>query len=186
MIKKLGKLFIAIIILAFAINSLSAQETTVLEIEPSGIVTEVIEIEPEPAFLVSEGLYDYVGNYFKSLSADGWNLKKLFEKDFFVVFDYEIDRDLDDIKAAGIALGMDNDDVVYVVINIDTWVTLEDYRKQDLINHELMHDVFNVKHTDYEERDRLMHPTSYPKNWGETMTRLVGAIHDLNVEYESE
>ena len=137
------------------------------------------ETETTPTFFVSEPLIPYVETYFKALRADGWDLDDVLSKDFFVVLSHEVGRD-DLGGAAGIAQGMNKDEIVLVTINTNAWLKLEDFAKQDLINHELMHDIFNVYHTPEEETDRLMHPSSYPKNWGDTIARLVGAIDDLN------
>ena len=170
----------AVILLSSALSLAYGQETEEA-ITSSGTV-EVVE--KEPVFHISDALVPYVSTYVKALKADNWDLTNVIEHDLFILFDYEIEEDLDTFNnnkgAAGIALGMNDDKLVYVVINIDAWVLLSDYGKQDLINHELMHDIFNVKHTDIDDEDKLMHPSSYPKNWGETLARLVGAISDLN------
>ena len=176
------RLFLAIVLLAFTMNAV-AQVETVNEIAPTGVQP----VKKKPLFHLSDGLAPYVLAYAKAMKADNWRLDIFVKNDFVVVFSHEVDIDMTQYAkkgAAGVALGMDKDDLVYVVINTEAWVTLEDYEKQDLINHELMHDIFNVRHTPDEEEDRLMHPSSYPKNWGDTMSRLIGAIHDLNEAYE--
>ena len=176
------RVFLAIVLLAFTMNAV-AQVETVNEIAPTGVQP----VKKKPLFHLSDGLAPYVLAYAKAMKADNWRLDIFVKNDFVVVFSHEVDIDMTQYAkkgAAGVALGMDKDDLVYVVINTEAWVTLEDYEKQDLINHELMHDIFNVRHTPEEEEDRLMHPASYPKSWGETMSRLIGAIHDLNEAYE--
>ena len=172
------RLFLAVVLLAFGLNATAQQVEAVSTITPSGVVTEVVKT---PLFHVSGALAPYVNAFVKSMSADNWNLRTFVETDFVVIFSHEAEIELD---AAGIALGMDDDKLVYVVIDTATWLAAEDYVKQDLINHELMHDMFNVRHTDEEEEDKLMHPSSYPTNWRETMVRLVDAISDLNLAYE--
>ena len=132
--------------------------------------------EKKPLFYVSEGLNPYVLTFFEVMQADEWIMSKFLAKDFAVVLSHDFEVDIKD--HAGEARGMYDDDRVLVIINTDAWVKLEDFEKQDLINHELMHDMFNVEHVDGE--DELMHPSSYPKSWGDTMQRLVGAINDLN------
>ena len=178
------RLFLAVVLLAFGLNATAQQVETVSAITPSGTVTQVTK---KPLFHISDGLAPYVLTYAKAMKADNWRLDVFVKNDFVVIFSHEVDIDMSEYGAkgaAGIALGMGKDDLVYVVINTESWVTLEDYEKQDLINHELMHDVFNVKHTPDEEENRLMHPSSYPDNWGDTMSRLIGAISDLNLAYE--
>ena len=172
------RVFLAIVLLAFGVNAMAQQVETVSAITPSGTVTQVTK---KPMFHVSEALAPYVNNFLKALKADNWKLNHFILTDFVVIFSHEAEIELD---AAGIALGMDDDKLVYVVIDTATWLAAEDYVKQDLINHELMHDMFNVMHTDLEKEDKLMHQTSYPKDWGETMVRLVDAISDLNLAYE--
>jgi len=178
----LAKYLLVAFMLAFTANSF-AQETTANAITPTGVVTDVqIEL---PTHYINPTLKPYVNTFFAGLVADGWGFTNVKANDIFILFDYEIDKDLDkslDHKgAAGIALGMNNDDVVYVVINIDGWLKLEEYEKQDLINHELMHDIYNVEHTNKEREEKLMHPSSYPKSWAETMYRFIDAIKDLNL-----
>ena len=180
------RVFLAIVLLAFGVNAMAQQVETVSAITPSGTVTQVTK---KPLFHVSEALAPYVNNFLKSLKADNWKLNHFILTDFVVIFSHEIDFDMSgsgpkSSGAAGIALGMKKDDLVYVVINTEVWLDASDFVKQDLINHELMHDMFNVMHTDLEKEDKLMHPTSYPKDWGETMVRLVDAISDLNLAYE--
>ena len=161
------------------IKKLILSTILILGVTVAGFAQETEPVEKEPTFFVSDALMPYVETYFKALRADGWDLRGVLAKDFFVVLSHEVGRDNLD-GAAGIAEGMNNDEIVLVTINTDAWVKLEGYAKQDLINHELMHDIFNVYHTPEEEENRLMHPSSYPNNWGDTISRLVGAISDLN------
>ena len=179
----LGLLLLVSVTLSAQTGSATLPQSPVNEITPTGVQP----VKKKPLFHLSDGLAPYVLAYAKAMKADNWRLDIFVKNDFVVVFSHEVDIDMTQYAkkgAAGVALGMDKDDLVYVVINTEAWVTLEDYEKQDLINHELMHDIFNVRHTPDEEEDRLMHPASYPKSWGETMSRLIGAIHDLNEAYE--
>ena len=147
-------------------------------ITETGTVTEVAE---PPTFYVNEILEPYVNTFAAAMSADGWNIGKVKDFDVFILFDYEVDRNIStERKAAGLALGMNNDEQVFVLISIDAWLEMEEYAKQDLINHELMHDIFDVKHTSKLEDDKLMHPSAYPKSWADTFYRLIDAIKDLN------
>ena len=138
--------------------------------------------ESERVVLVDDALKPYVLNFSKVIVDSGWSLKKLTEGgNVFIIFDRTIDKDLED--AAGRALGMNDNNLVYVMINIEQWVDLTDFEKQDLINHELMHDIFNMEHTPIEDEDRLMHPSSYPDDWGDTMSRFMRGIKDVNEKY---
>ena len=154
------RLFLALVVLAFALNECNAQE--------------------KPDLLISEGLQPYVYNYMEAMTADGWSMKHLLDNDVFIIFDYEIGKDFEERGIVGLALGMDNDELVYVIINVTAWVSLTEYEKQDVVNHELMHDIFNIRHTDKLDKSKLMHPSSYPNSWGETTSRLIDAINDLN------
>ena len=136
-----------------------------------------------PINYVSDGMKPYVDTFLVVVNQDGWNTSHLDDNDFIVIFSHEVDRDME--GKAGIALGMYDDNQVMVVINTEAWVMLTDYEKQDLINHELMHDVFNMTHTDEDKEFKLMHPSSYPGSWHETIMRLANAIRDLNRKYEA-
>ena len=59
------------------------------------------------------------------------------------------------LKIFGIALGTNNDSAVAILINKDRWIFQDTRHRRLMMYHELMHDVFNVKHVN----DRgLMHP----------------------------
>ena len=174
-------LFLALLL---AMGVVTAQETTVNEITPSGVITQtVVEEQEEPSLWVNDTLKPYVAVFLAIMKKDGWDIDRLREYDIFVIFDYDLGQQgIDRMSGkAGIALGMDNDELVYVVINMSAWVDLDEWDKQDLINHELMHDIFNVRHTAKDDRSRLMHPSSYPRSYGDMMIRLFGAIKDLNI-----
>ena len=180
----MSRLFLLILVLCFAVNEVCAQETTVNRITPLGVVTQ--EAEP-PSMWINETLAPYVLNFLAIMKQDGWDIEKIKETDIFIIFDYDLGQNgIDRMKGkAGLALGMNDDELVYVVINMSAWVDLDEWGKQDLINHELMHDIFNVEHTPRDSKtSRLMHPQSYPKSYGEMMFRLFGAIKDLNEAYE--
>ena len=160
------RLFLLLALLAFAVNA-KAQTTT-----------PTIEVK-KPTFYVNKVLSPYVTAYLASMSADGWTIQKFLDKDFVVMFDYEVGRNLADDEVAGLALGMHNDDGVMVLIGVEAWVALEDFGRQDLINHELMHDMFNVEHVSTGENN-LMDTKSFPKSWADTFYRLIKAIKNLN------
>lgn len=171
--------------LALFVSSLGfSQETTVNEITPSGVVTETVVIEEPKTFYINEELKPYVETFVAALLADGWNLGFVKEQDVFIMFDFELGQDgINRMKdKAGLALGM-NEDTTFVIINVEAWLGLEEWGRQDLINHELMHDWFNVVHTDEDDPSKLMHPQSYPKSWAETVYRLIDALKDLNKAY---
>ena len=140
--------------------------------------TPTIEVK-KPTFYVNKVLNPYVAAFIASMSADGWGMQKFLDKDFVVMFDYEVGRNLADDEIAGLALGMNNDDGVMVLIGVEAWVELEEFGRQDLVNHELMHDMFNVEHVSTGENN-LMDTKSFPKSWADTFYRLIKAIKNLN------
>ena len=178
------KLFLLLVLLAFGVNAL-AQETTVSEIEPVGVTTEsniatsTVDIEKKPTFYVNKVLKPFVNAYLGAMAGDGWRLDGFLENDFIVMFDFEIGRNLAKDEVAGLALGMNNDEAVYVIVSVEAWVALEDFGRQDLISHELMHDMYNVEHVSTGENN-LMDTESFPKSWADTFYRLVKAIKNLN------
>lgn len=163
-------LTIALVFTVFA--SAQELETPVAETE---VATKVAE---EPTFYINEVLKPYVSTFAAGMAADGWDISSTKKHDVFILFDYEIDEQFTD--KAGIALGMFDDEKVFVIISVTAWLELEEYGKQDLINHELMHDIFDVEHTSKLDENKLMHPASYPKSWADTMFRFIDAINDLN------
>ena len=162
------------------IKKLILSTILILGVTAAGFAQEIEPVEVKPTFHVSDALQPYVATYIKAMASDGWILSDLFSKEFVVIFSHEVGDD--DFPAAGMALGMFDDSRVFVVINTETWLEIEDFEKQDLVNHELMHDIFDFEHREDDE-EHLMHPSSYPSNWGETMIRLVEAISDLNAYY---
>ena len=147
-------------------------------ITPTGTVTEVVK---EPIFYVNSVLEPYVNTFAAAMKADGWDISSIKDHDVFILFDYEVDKNIaEERDAAGLALGMFDDEKVFVLISVEAWVEMEDFARQDLINHELMHDIFDVEHTSKLDDVKLMHPSAYPKNWADTFYRLIDAIKDLN------
>ena len=128
---------------------------------------------PERTVLIDNGLQKYVFNYFTVMNEHTDINAILSRGNVFIVFDVSINENLNSMEhtPAGVALGMNKDDLVYVVINAKSWLGLTDYQKQDLINHELSHDMFNATHV-HDDEDDLMHPSSYPNNWGDTINRI--------------
>ena len=165
-------LIIIIAAILFA-GTVRGQETTVNEITP---------VEEERSYYVHQSLLPYVSTFVAAMKADGWDFSNVQDNDVFILFDYELGQQgLDRMEGkAGLAYGMNDDEVVYVIIRAEAWLTLEDYEKQDLINHELMHDIFNVRHTTEGDYNELMDTKTFARSWAETFYRLVSAIGDLN------
>ena len=165
-------LFLTLALLVSALSS--AQTSTTTESE-------------EPSIWVNDVLVPYVQTYVSAMNGDGWDLSSIRDTDVFIIFDYDLGQEGIDrmVGKAGLALGMNNDELVYVIISAEAWLTLEEFERQDLINHELMHDIFNVQHTGTGQ-NKLMDTKSFPKSWADTFFRLIDAIKDLNESYESK
>ena len=162
-----------------------AQVETVSAITPSGVVTEVVATpEPEPederVFYVNPELKPYADAFAAAMKADGWDISRIRKHDVFILFDYEIDKNISEDGHAGLAYGMNDDELVYVLISVEAWIELEDFGRQDLMNHELMHDIFNVEHTSEGDVLKLMDTKTFPRDWADTFFRLIDAIKDLN------
>ena len=106
-------------------------------------------IEPVYTYNVNKELQPYVKEVLKSLEFHDIEFKK---QSFVVVFDADLIR----TPIAGRALGMDNDDLVYVIINPLMWGKLTVKERRHVIFHELSHDIFNIEHTNLIE---LMRPS---------------------------
>ena len=76
--------------------------------------------------------------------------------------------------AIAIAFGSENEDRIAIAVNPAHWNKLSDLEKETTMYHELMHDVFNVKHVDDEKH--LMHPKSQPVSQTDLVSMLVDAI----------
>jgi len=59
-------------------------------------------------------------------------------------------------SAAAVAMGLDNDNAVWIKINSQFWYYMSEERKDYTLLHELGHDYFNLRHTE-DQRD-LMFP----------------------------
>lgn len=60
-------------------------------------------------------------------------------------------------SAAAVALGLDNDNGVYIKINSQTWYYMGNHRRDFTLLHELGHDYFNLRHTN--DTNNLMFPS---------------------------
>ena len=97
-------------------------------------------IEPVYTYSVNKELRSYVKEYLLTLDNYDIEFKK---QSFIVVFDADVIR----TDILGMAKGMYNDSLVYVIINPDTWRRLTTKQRRHLIFHELSHDIFNTEHT---------------------------------------
>ena len=97
-------------------------------------------IEPVCTYSISRELEPYVREVLTTLKLHGIVFKK---QSFIVVFDADIIR----TPLAGQAKGMDNDNLVYVLINPVIWSKLTVKERRHVIFHELAHDIFNTEHT---------------------------------------
>tara|TARA_R110001606_G_C14903986_1_gene594378 strand:- start:26 stop:487 length:462 start_codon:yes stop_codon:yes gene_type:complete len=106
-------------------------------------------IEPVYTYSINKELQSYVKEYLLTLDNYDIEFKK---QSFIVVFDADIIR----TDILGMAKGMYNDSLVYVIINPDIWRRLTTKQRRHLIFHELSHDMFNTEHTTEVE---LMRPS---------------------------
>ena len=60
-------------------------------------------------------------------------------------------------NAAAVAMGLDNDNGVYIKVNSQTWYYMSDYRRDFTLLHELGHDYFNLRHIN--DTSDLMFPS---------------------------
>ena len=97
-------------------------------------------VEPVYTYSVSKELQPYVSEVLTTLSFHDIEFKK---QSFIVVFDADIIR----TPLAGQAKGMDNDNLVYVLINPVIWANLSVKERRHVMFHELAHDLFNTEHT---------------------------------------
>jgi len=106
-------------------------------------------VEPVYTYSISKELQPYVREVLTTLEFHNIEFKK---QSFIVVFDADIMR----TNLVGQAKGMDNDSLVYVIINPNLWGKLTTKERRHLIFHELAHDIFNTLHTNDVE---LMKPS---------------------------
>ena len=97
-------------------------------------------VEPVHTYSISKELQPYVREVLTTLEFHNIEFKK---QSFIVVFDADIMR----TNLVGQAKGMDNDSLVYVIINPNLWGKLTVKERRHLIFHELAHDIFNTEHT---------------------------------------
>ena len=97
-------------------------------------------IEPVYTYSINKELQTYVKEYL--LTLDNYDIE-FNKQSFIVVFDADIIR----TDILGMAKGMYNDNLVYVIINPDIWRRLTTKQRRHLIFHELSHDIFNTEHT---------------------------------------
>jgi len=97
-------------------------------------------VEPVYTYSISKELQPYVREVLTTLKFHDIEFKK---QSFIVVFDADIMR----TNLVGQAKGMDNDSLVYVIINPNLWGKLTVKERRHLIFHELAHDIFNTEHT---------------------------------------
>jgi len=97
-------------------------------------------VEPVYTYSISKELQPYVREVLTTLEFHNIEFKK---QSFIVVFDADIMR----TNLVGQAKGMDNDSLVYVIINPNLWGKLTVKERRHLIFHELAHDIFNTEHT---------------------------------------
>jgi len=97
-------------------------------------------VEPVYTYSISKELQPYVREVLTTLEFHNIEFKK---QSFIVVFDSDIIR----TPLVGQAKGMDNDNLVYVIINPVLWGKLTVKQRRHLIFHELAHDIFNTLHT---------------------------------------
>ena len=106
-------------------------------------------VEPVYTYSINKELQPYVKEYLLTLDYHDIEFKK---QSFIVVFDADIMR----TNLVGQAKGMDNDSLVYVIINPNLWGKLTVKQRRHLVFHELSHDIFNTLHTNDVE---LMKPS---------------------------
>ena len=97
-------------------------------------------VEPVYTYSISKELQPYVREVLTTLEFHDIEFKK---QSFIVVFDADIIR----TPLVGQAKGMDNDNLVYVIVNPVLWGKLTVKQRRHLIFHELSHDIFNTEHT---------------------------------------
>ena len=97
-------------------------------------------VEPVYTYAISKELQPYVKEVLTTLDYHDIEFKK---QSFIVVFDADIMR----TDTIGMAKGMDNDNLVYVIVNPILWGKLTVKQRRHLMFHELAHDIFNTEHT---------------------------------------
>ena len=134
-------------------------------------------VEPVYTYSISKELQPYVREVLTTLEFHNIEFKK---QSFIVVFDADIMR----TNLVGQAKGMDNDSLVYVIINPNLWGKLTVKERRHLIFHELAHDIFNTEHTfDVELMKPSMpsHSQSYYMDINKEIRLLMEHIKETNL-----
>jgi len=134
-------------------------------------------VEPVYTYSISKELQPYVREVLTTLKFHDIEFKK---QSFIVVFDADIMR----TNLVGQAKGMDNDSLVYVIINPNLWGKLTVKERRHLIFHELAHDIFNTEHTfDVELMKPSMpsHSQSYYMDINKEIRLLMEHIKETNL-----
>ena len=134
-------------------------------------------VEPVYTYSISKELQPYVREVLTTLKFHDIEFKK---QSFIVVFDADIMR----TNLVGQAKGMDNDSLVYVIINPNLWGKLTVKERRHLIFHELAHDIFNTEHTfDVELMKPSMpsHSQSYYMDINREIRLLMEHIKETNL-----
>ena len=134
-------------------------------------------VEPVYTYSISKELQPYVREVLTTLEFHDIEFKK---QSFIVVFDADIMR----TNLVGQAKGMDNDSLVYVIINPNLWGKLTVKERRHLIFHELAHDIFNTEHTfDVELMKPSMpsHSQSYYMDINREIRLLMEHIKETNL-----
>lgn len=79
---------------------------------------------------------------------------------------YDLEKELGNFAKGTIAIAngtMDNSKT-HIIIDKEMWMSLSDLEQVTTIFHEICHDVFNVKHIDWDDKYNLMHPYIQPKS----------------------
>ena len=134
-------------------------------------------VEPVYTYSISKELQPYVKEVLATLDYHDIEFKK---QSFIVVFDADIIR----TQLVGQAKGMDNDNLVYVIINPVIWRELTVKEKRHTMFHELAHDIFNTEHTNEVELMKPSMPSpqaSYYMNINKEIELLMNHIKETNL-----
>lgn len=134
-------------------------------------------VEPVYTYSISKELQPYVKEVLTTLDYHDIEFKK---QSFIVVFDADIIR----TQLVGQAKGMDNDNLVYVIINPVIWSKLTVKERRHTMFHELAHDIFNTEHTNEVELMRPSMPSpsqSYYMDINKEIELLMKHIKETNL-----
>jgi len=131
----------------------------------------------------------FIINPFRELikqSENAFLLKKLPEyegnTDNFKIEFTTLDSGKDNVfkGTIAIAIGSGDDTQIHILIDTENWLKLNVVEKFSTLMHEISHDAFNFKHTDFDELS-LMHPSAQPNSISE-LTMMVIRMLD-NYKY---